>query len=225
MTARGVRRASVISSIAVLLVAGGCYWLIGGEGHRLKREIAKHTSMAEIHWAAANYEGAADEYRAIIELEPQFAQAYLGLGNCLNRLGRYREAVEAYKKAVALEPDVYDFRFNLGVSLARAKEYAAAAAALERAAALRPDEAEVYIYWGSALRDAGDYRGAAAALARALVLEPSNTFAHLNMALTLEGIDAERAAAEWRLVRDAKDAPASWQEMAAERLSELGGAH
>ncbi len=202
-----------------VVAASGCYWLIGGEEHRRKESIAKHTGMAEIHEAAGNYEGATDEYRAVIELAPQLAEAYLGLGNNLNRLGRYGEAAEAYRKAAALEPQNYDFRFNLGVTLARAEKYEEAAAELEAAASLAPDKAEPYIYWGSALREAGDYEEAAAALARALVIEPANTLAHLNLALTLDEVDPARAADEWRKVRDAPDALPEWRGMADERLS------
>lgn|GEM_PF-1145719 len=216
------RTAVKIIACGAIAAASGCYWLIGGEEHRRKQGIAEHTRMAEMHELAGNYEGAADEYRAVIELAPQLAQAYLGLGNNLSRLGRYDEGAEAYRKAVALEPKVYSFRFNLGVTLARAQKYEEAAAELEVAASLEPDNAEPYVYWGSALRSAGDYEGAAAALARALVIDPSHTLARLNLALTLDEVDPARAAAEWRKVRDAPDALPAWREMAEERLSRPG---
>jgi len=213
-------KAAVIGAVcAAALATSGCYWLIGREEHERKQSIAKHTKMAEIHELAGNYEGAADEYRAIIELEPTLAEAYMGLGNSLNRLGRYDEAAESYRRAADLEPKVYSFRFNLGVTLARAEKFEEAAAELEKAAALEPDRAEPYIYWGSALRNAGDYENAVAALARALVIEPSNTLAHLNLALTLEDADPARAADEWRKVLGAPDALPEWREMAEERLA------
>jgi len=218
-----IRAAVTWAACGAALAASGCYWLIGGEEHQRRQSIAKHTDMAEIHELAGNYEGAADEYRAIIELAPTLAEGYMGLGNSLNRLGRYDEAAEAYRRAADLEPNVYSFRFNLGVTLARAEKFAEAAAELEKAAALAPDKAEPYIYWGSALRNAGDYEGAAAALARALVIEPSNTLARLNLALTLEDADPGRAADEWRKVRDAPDALPEWREMADERLAEPPG--
>jgi tetratricopeptide (TPR) repeat protein len=213
-------KAAVIGAVcAAVLATGGCYWLIGREEHERKQSIAKHTKMAEIHELAGNYEGAADEYRAVIELAPTLAEAYLGLGNSLNRLGRYGEAAEAYRRAADLEPKDYNARFNLGVTLARAEKFEEAAAELEKAAALEPDKAEAYIYWGSALRNAGDYENAVAALARALVIDPSNTFTHLNLALTLDDVDPARAVAEWRKVRDAPDALPEWREMAEERLA------
>jgi hypothetical protein len=71
------------------------------------------------------------------------------------------------------------------------------------------------------LRDAGDYPGSAAALARALVAEPDNTFAHLNLAMTLEYADPGRAVGEWEKVRNAPDAEPAWRELAAERLRVL----
>ncbi len=216
------RAALGILVCGAVLAGSGCYWLIGREEHERKQNIAKHTKMAEVHEAAGHYEGAADEYRAVIELAPELAEAYLGLGNNLNKLGRYGEAAEAYRKAAALEPENYAFRFNLGVTLARAKKYEEAAAALEVAASLEPDKAEPYIYWGSALRGAGDYEDAVAALARALVIDPGNTLARVNLALTFDEFDPTRAAAEWRKVKDAPDALPEWREMADERLSGAG---
>jgi tetratricopeptide (TPR) repeat protein len=218
---KGIKAAAAWAACGALGATCGCYWLIGGEEHERKQNISKHMKMAEIHELAGNYEGAADEYRAIIELEPALAEAYLGLGNSLNRLGRYGEAAQAYRRAADLEPEVYSFRFNLGVTLARAEKFAEAAAELEKAASLAPDKAEPYIYWGSALRNAGDYEHAAAALARALVIEPSNTLARVNLALTLDYTDPGRAAAEWRKVLEAPDALPEWRKMAEDRLAEL----
>ena len=219
-----MRKTWTLAAAAAQVAAGCSPWVLGRDEHLRKQEIAKHTAMAEIHEAAGNYEGAADEYRAIIELSPQLAEAYQGLGNSLNKLGRFAEAAEAYRKAVTLDPDVYSYRFNLGVTLGRCEKYNEAAAELEKAAALKPEAAEPYIYWGSALRDAGDYKGAVATLARALVIEPNNTLALLNLALAQEYDDAARAAATWRRVRDAADVTPAWHALADEHLAALGAA-
>jgi Flp pilus assembly protein TadD len=221
MNPKNAMRVLALVAAAAALTTTACPWLLGGEEHRRKQTLAKHTTLAEIHWEAGNYEGAADEYRAIIELSPRFPDAYLGLGNCLNKLGKYAEATEAYRKAVELDSTSYDYRFNLGVTLVRMEKPAEAAVELEKAAGLRPHKAEPYIYWGSALRDAGDYAGSAAALARALTLEPKNTFARLNLAMTLEFTDAAKAATEWEKVLNAGDADPAWRELAAERLKVL----
>ena len=221
MNPKNTLRVLAFVAAVAALTNTACPWLLGGEEHRRKQTLAKHTTMAEIHWEAGNYEGAADEYRAIIELSPRFPDAYLGLGNCLNKLGKYNEAAEAYRKAVELDPANYDYRFNLGVTLARAEKPAEAAAEFEKAAGLHAKKAEPYIYWGSALRAAGDYTASAAALARALTLEPKNTFARLNLAMTLEFTDAAKAATEWEKVLKAPDADPAWRELAAERLKVL----
>lgn len=210
-------------SLLCVLAAGGCPRLIGAEEHRRKEAMAKHTTMAEIHWMAGNYEGAADEYRALIELAPRFPDAYQGLGNALNKLGRYEEAAASYRTAVELAPDNFDFRFNLGVTLARLGRYGEAAEEFERAAALKRGDAETYIYWGSALRESGDAEGAAAVLARALVLEPRNPLARVNLALTLERLDPARAIVEWKAILKMEGIEASYAELAREHLAALGG--
>jgi tetratricopeptide (TPR) repeat protein len=220
---RFARCALAAAAMAAVLASAGCWRMLGREEHERKEGLAKHTSMAEIFWAAGNYEGAAAEYRAVIELAPTLAEAYLGLGNCLSRLDRYGEAAEAYGKASALEPANYDFRFNLGVTLARLKKYEPAAAAFREAAALKPDAAEPYVYLGSALREAGDYEGAAAALARGLVIDPGDALARVNLALTLETLAPARAPAEWRKVLASPAALPEWRDMARARLAALEG--
>ena len=44
-------------------------------------------------------------YRSAIEVDPDFALAYAGIGDSLYQLGRYPEAVSSIKRALELQPD------------------------------------------------------------------------------------------------------------------------
>ena len=47
---------------------------------------------------------AADEFLWQIEIDPDYATAYAGMGDSLYRLGRYREAISSMERAVSLGP-------------------------------------------------------------------------------------------------------------------------
>ncbi len=51
-----------------------------------------------------NWDNGARDYRAAIELSPDFADAHLGLAQVLNRQGSDRDALEEYRKAEKLNP-------------------------------------------------------------------------------------------------------------------------
>jgi Tfp pilus assembly protein PilF len=51
-----------------------------------------------------DYEAALGELAKAVEMDPQFADAYLAMGHSLHKLRRMPEAVEAIKKAIAINP-------------------------------------------------------------------------------------------------------------------------
>ncbi len=52
------------------------------------------------------YEESLKWYRSAIDMDPDFALAYAGMGDSLYQLGRYPEAVSSIKRALDLEPDL-----------------------------------------------------------------------------------------------------------------------
>lgn len=51
------------------------------------------------------YEESLKWYRSAIEIDPDFALAYAGMGDSLYQMGRYPEAVSSIKRALELQPD------------------------------------------------------------------------------------------------------------------------
>lgn len=67
--------------------------------------------------ADGKVEEAARSYRQALALDPDFADAYINLGNALDRLGKSDEAIATYQKALELDPDLAGAHYNLGDSL------------------------------------------------------------------------------------------------------------
>ena len=63
---------------------------------------------------------AADEYRALLKLKPDYAEAHANLGAILARLGKYDEAVAAYESALKIAPHLTPILLNLGIAPYRA---------------------------------------------------------------------------------------------------------
>ncbi|HWQ34637.1 MAG TPA: tetratricopeptide repeat protein [Blastocatellia bacterium] len=70
---------------------------------------------------------AVSEYRAVISLKPDYAEAHANLGVVLARLGKYEEAVSAYETARRLAPQLTPILLNLGIAHYRAGQFARAA--------------------------------------------------------------------------------------------------
>ncbi|HVE58664.1 MAG TPA: protein kinase, partial [Pyrinomonadaceae bacterium] len=75
------------------------------------------TLTAWTAYQAHQYDLAEAKAREIIELDPNFPQGYLQLGNALQQMGRFQEALEMSRKAVAMMPNAPLPLYNLCFAL------------------------------------------------------------------------------------------------------------
>ncbi|MDR1006833.1 MAG: tetratricopeptide repeat protein [Bacteroidales bacterium] len=92
------------------------------------------------------YDIAIECFKKAIELEPDYAYAYNGMGNAYSDWnGNYKNAIECYKKAIELNPDYADAYYNMGNAYgAWNGQYEKAIECYEKAIELDPDYAEAY---------------------------------------------------------------------------------
>jgi tetratricopeptide (TPR) repeat protein len=108
-----------------------------------------------------------------VKLRPDFAGAYLDLGDLyLQGLKRPAEAAQAYRKAVELAPAHPGARFGLARALAAQGKTAEAIAALEEAARLAPENPAPLLALGRLQLAQGSPASALAAFDRAAALQP-----------------------------------------------------
>jgi tetratricopeptide (TPR) repeat protein len=107
---------------------------------------------------------AADEYRAVLKLKPDYAEAHANLGAVLARLGNYDEAMTSYQKALQINPGLTPIWLNLGILHYRASQFVKTVETLEKFLASQPGHVQARQLSGLALLELGRDEQAIAAL-------------------------------------------------------------
>ena len=134
---------------------------------------------------------AAQKFRRVVELEPDFALAYLQLGDQLVALDRLYEAAAQYGRAIEIDPradgyvDWADAIAALAGESQSAADYERAGAELAEAVKRHQRDAEalrkfanVYATWGSQLEQDGRYGDAIDKYRQAAALDPDGSYAY-----------------------------------------------
>jgi tetratricopeptide (TPR) repeat protein len=128
---------------------------------------------------------AADRYRHIVELQPEFAEAYGNFGALLERQGRLDEAAASYTRAIKLKPDFAVACYNLGSVREKQGRLGEAATCYRQAVRLAPDLADAHLNLAVLLEKQGELGEAAACCRRVIELRPDHAAAHNNLAAVL----------------------------------------
>ena len=111
-------------------------------------------------------------YRAAIELQPDFKNAYDTLAKLLTRQGKKQRAIETYRQGVRHNPQDSSYYFALASALAASQKWVRACNNYQRAAELEPS-GKVYYHWALALERLQEYERAESCYQKAAELKPS----------------------------------------------------
>ena len=103
-----------------------------------------------------DYPAAISQYEKAIELDGEFAEAYIYLGQAMHFLGRFDEAMRYGETAVRLDPSSATGHMNLGRTLQAGGRLEDAIAQFREAIALNPHLAEAYENYAYSHRVAED---------------------------------------------------------------------
>jgi DNA-binding SARP family transcriptional activator len=131
-----------------------------------------HLNLAEALSDEGN-RAALEHYQRAIELEPEGADAYAGLGETLRQWGQGAEAIAPLERAVELAPDDLRMRVSLARSLSAAGRDEAAAAHLDQVLAADPEMAAAHQGRGVLYEQRGELAAALKHFRTALALDPS----------------------------------------------------
>jgi predicted TPR repeat methyltransferase len=134
------------------------------------------------HWAAA-----ADIYRSILDVAPDYADALHYSGVLAHQQGRSDEAVSLIERSLLLEPERADWHSNLGIVLQDRLQLDEAIVAYQRAIALDPDHANAHNNLGVVLRATNRPVEAEAAYRAAIRIDPEHLDAYNNLGVLLNG--------------------------------------
>ncbi|MEH6828535.1 tetratricopeptide repeat protein [Parasphingorhabdus sp.] len=121
-----------------------------------------------------------------IKLNPDYPDAYVNMGNMLQKQGKLDQAIAAYQRALAIKSDHPDACYNMGNAQAERGKLDEAIASYRRALALRPDYAEAQFSIGNALQKQGRLDAAIAAYQRALAIKSDYGEAYNNIGNVLQ---------------------------------------
>ncbi len=159
-----------------------------------------HYNAGVASYQMGRYNDAADQFRAAIHLDPEFAEAHANLGLVLEGSDR-DAAIRQLRAATALKPDMAEAHNTLGALLYRQGQFAAAAAEYRTVLRLHPDSVAGHYNLGLALSKMGHPQAAIAEWEQTVRLKPDFTDARLDLgqALYLAGRHDD-ARAQWRVV-------------------------
>ena len=86
--------------------------------------------------------------RKAIEIKPDYADAYCGLGNALQQQNRLTEAITSLQEAVRLEPGNAEIHFNLGIALAGNNRLDETIEHFSKATCLQPEHIAAHLHLG-----------------------------------------------------------------------------
>jgi protein O-GlcNAc transferase len=144
-------------------------------------------------------DGAIDDLRQVVLLDPDGFAAWNELGNALAAVDGHARGVEAlacYQRASALAPKSAETLYNCGVLLAALGRHAAALASYDRALALRPAFAQAHNNRAGALAALHRHDDAIAACTSALAIDPAFAAALMNRAIARSLLGRHEGAAE-----------------------------
>jgi len=147
------------------------------------------------HSAAGRYQQAVADYQHAIRFSPNFARAYVELGDANLQLARYDEAENAFKQAMGLE-DESCASCGLGVVYWKTGRYLDAEKAFKRATQLNPNDVCAYDWSGRMYYDLGRYEEAVGVFQQEIRLSPNvNGYLFLGNAYTYSGMPGEAVSA------------------------------
>lgn len=111
-----------------------------GEKTLTTGSAAYYYAQAKFFEDSYDYDNAIKNYEKAVELDDEYAAAYLGLGSIYYERGQYDLEVENYQKAVAIQPDSYEFNYFLGTAYEDVGLYNKAVASYKKALEIKPDD-------------------------------------------------------------------------------------
>ena len=137
--------------------------------------VPANTTLGIIYRETGQYEKAIQEFRRVLQIEPDSYQAYLDLGETYEKLEKLKEAEASFKSAMRLRPDysnVYDY---LGYFYYVYGRIAGAEKMFLKVTRLTPGSIWAYNNLGGIYATRGRYESAEAMFKKSIAIRPNGT--------------------------------------------------
>ena len=120
-----------------------------------------------------NFDAAIAEYKKVVQLRPDFPQAYNNLGVALKRKGELAQAAENFNEALERQPDFGAALSNRGWVFAEQNKWSDARRDFEQALKINPQDDGALYGLSQSLREARDYGAAQEVLGQLISRSPN----------------------------------------------------
>jgi tetratricopeptide (TPR) repeat protein len=160
---------------------------VGGES------LIPYADLASVLWHRGQTNAATAVYSRMLELDPRFVPAHMGLGFALAELGDFERAIGHYQKVLQADPSNLDARLDLAQALAAAGRSAEAISQYREVLRLDTNSLQAFFNLGCIFAHAGQLDDAITNFRRALQISPDVAMIHnhLGKALAAKGLTSE----------------------------------
>ncbi len=163
---------------------------------------------ARLHAKLGDSDEASANWQRCLEIDPNYAYAYHGLGGLAAQRGKHEEAVKLFRRALICQPTLLMTQLELGDALINNGRLDEAIELLERNVKLDPQAYRGYVLMGMAYFQQQDYEQAKASYEAALRLAPQHASALFGLANVYRRLgqdeEAERYQQAYRQSRDSE---------------------
>ena len=131
-------------------------------------------------WRYGRHGEAVQAFEKVIELEPDFDQAYYAMGLAFWSQKDFEPAIAAFKQATKINPNLYYYWRYLGSSYLKLEQYAEAEAAYSQAIHKNPEDFVLYVERGDVLLRESELQGAIESYTQAIRINSKHPWAYNN---------------------------------------------
>ena len=148
-----------------------------------ERQVRVHFENAARQQAHGHIDSAMAEYKAIIKLDPQAADAHNALGALYARQGDFQNALSSHRQAQSIAPDQPDIHFNLGIAYFALGQLDSAQTAYQRVLQKDPTHSDAHNGLGTVFSAQNRMQNAYKSYQSAIQHNPQNADAFNNLGL------------------------------------------
>lgn len=152
----------------------------------IKKDIITRFNLAISFHNQKNISEAIKAYRHVIEMDPNFFEAYNNLGLIYLEMGDYDNSLKTLKEAIEINPNYEKALNNLGIIYYLKGDNKKAMEVFQKAIEINPNNVEGYIHLGIIYMKKGQWEKGIESYQKALSIQPGNGEAHYNLGILYE---------------------------------------
>jgi tetratricopeptide (TPR) repeat protein len=158
----------------------------GGKDRTMITDVLNYFNSGVHFYNQKEFSKAIQAYQKVIELDPNYVEAYNNLGITYQMIGDMDNAFKSYEKAIEINPKYEKGYNNLGTLLLLENRYNEALKTFQKALTINSNNIESHINLGILFKKRGQLEKAIESYQTALTLDPFHRETHYNIALLYE---------------------------------------